>query len=145
MDYLGLLADKKIRREPAARGQVGAQVAAARRDLETARRLGPEEEWTFNIAYNAMLLAGRAVMFSEEYRPTAGEGAHAAVIEFLRIRLDPSFEPMLDLMDRMRRQRHRIAYDAEGTVSRSQIIEAVKTAEDFVGRIEILLVPQAQS
>lgn len=84
-------------------------------------------------------------MFSEEYRPTTGEGGHAAVIEFLRIRLDPSFEPMLDLMDRMRRQRHRIAYDAEGTVSRSQIIEAVKTAEDFVGRIEVLLVPQAQS
>ncbi len=73
--------------------------------------MGSREEWAFNIAYNAMLLAGRAVMFSAGYRPTAGEGGHVAVVEFLRIRLDNSFQSTLEVMDRMRRQRHRIAYD----------------------------------
>jgi len=115
------------------------QLAAARRDLETARKLGSDDEWAYSIAYNAMLLAGRAVMFSEEYRPTAGEGGHAAVVEFLRIRLDPSFAPMLAVMDRMRRQRHRIAYDAVGSVSKKQITEAIGTAEEFVTVVESLL------
>ena len=141
MSYSKLLADRKIRREPGVKVQVGDQQAAAKRDLEAARKFGSDEEWTFNIAYNAMLLAGRAVMFSEGYRPTTGEGGHAAVIEFLRIRLDPSFRPMLDLMDRMRRQRHRITYEAIETVSPAQIAEALKTAEEFVLRIEALLAP----
>ncbi len=138
-NYSNLLRDKKIHPEPAVRGQVGAQLAAARRDLETARRFGPREEWTYSIAYNAMLLAGRAVIFAEGYRPTTGEGGHAAVVEFLRIRCDPSFSSILDLMDRMRRQRHRITYEGVGAVSRTVIVEAVKTAEDFVAKIEALL------
>lgn len=140
-DYSILLKDGRILIEPAARGQVAEQLAAARRDLETIRRLGSEEEWTYNIAYNAMLLAGRAVMFSEGYRPTVGEGGHVAVVEFLRIRLHVSFQLIIDVMDRMRRQRHRIAYDTVGSVSAAQIAEAMKTAEDFVARIEALLKP----
>jgi hypothetical protein len=83
MRYSGLLRDNKVRAEPATRSQVDDQLAAARRDLAAARKLGVHEEWAFSIAYNAMLLVGRAVMFSEGYRPTA-EGGHAAVIEFLR-------------------------------------------------------------
>lgn len=143
MNYSTLLADRKIRREPAARRQVSAQLAAARRDLETARRLGSEDEWSFNIAYNTMLLAGRALMVSEGYRPTTGEGGHAAVVEFLRVRLGPPFGPMLDLMDRMRRQRHRIAYEDEGTVSEAQIAESVEIGKDFVKKIEAVPVPPA--
>lgn len=74
-------------------------------------------------------------MFSEGYRPTSA-GGHVAVIEFLRIRLDASFAEMVQAMDRMRRQRHRIIYDASGTVSPSQIREAVETAEQFFFQIE---------
>lgn len=67
-NYSHLLEDRSILREPAARGQVKQQLAAARRDLETARRLLTDEnQWAYTIAYNAMLLAGRAVVFSEGY------------------------------------------------------------------------------
>lgn len=141
MNYSRLLADRKIRAEPGVRTQVQAQIAGARRDIETAKRFGSDEQWTYNIAYNAMLLAGRAVMFSEGYRPTTGEGGHAAVIDFLRIKLDASFGPLLDIMDRMRRQRHRITYEGEPAVSRAQITEAIQTAEKFVGMIEAILRP----
>lgn len=106
MPYSRLLADRKIHHEPAAKAQVGDQLAAARRDLATAQRFGANEEWSYNIAYNAMLLAGR---------------------------------PILDLMDRMRRQRHRIAYEAVGFVSENQIVEALKTAQEFVHNMESLL------
>lgn len=138
-NYSRLLEDRRILREPAARGQVKQQLGAARRDLETARGLLTDEnEWAYNIAYNAMLLAGRAVMFSDGYRPTT-TGGHAAVVDFLRIRLDASFAEMVQMMDRMRRQRHRIIYDAPGTVSPSQIREAVLTAQEFLSQIEELI------
>lgn len=61
-----------------------------------------ENEGAFNIAYNTMLLAGRAIMFSEGYRPTSA-GGHAAVVEFLSIRLDASFSDVVQTMERMRR------------------------------------------
>jgi len=138
-NYSHLLEDRRIQREPAVRGQVNQQLAAARRDLETARGLlAGENEWAYTIAYNAMLLAGRAVMFSEGYRPTT-TGGHAAVVEFLRIRLDASFAEMVQMMDRMRRQRHRIIYDAPGTVSPSQIREAGLPAQQFLSQIEELI------
>ncbi|HYM91700.1 MAG TPA: HEPN domain-containing protein [bacterium] len=138
-NYSRLLEDRRIEREPAARGQVAQQLSAAQRDLETARGLlAGENEWAYTIAYNAMLLAGRAVMFSEGYRPTT-TGGHAAVVEFLRIHLGPSFAEMTQTMDRMRRQRHRITYDAPGTVSPGQIREAVQTAQQFLSQIEKLI------
>jgi uncharacterized protein (UPF0332 family) len=138
-NYSRLLEDRRIEREPAVRGQVAQQLSAAQRDLETARGLlAGENEWAYSIAYNAMLLAGRAVMFSEGYRPTT-TGGHAVVVEFLRIRLGSPFDEMVQTMDRMRRQRHRITYDAPGAVSPSQIREAVRTAEGFVSQIERLL------
>lgn len=141
-NYSPLLADRRIRQEPTARGQVKEQLAAARRDLDTARGLlASENEWAYTIAYNAMLLAGRAVIFSEGYRPTA-TGGHAAVVEFLRIRLGPSFAEMILTLDRMQRQRHRILYDAPGTVSPSQIREAVQAAEQFLSQIEELIAPK---
>ncbi len=89
MSYSKLLADRKIRREPGVKAQVGDQQAAARRDLAAARK----------------------------------------------------FRPMLDLMDRMRRQRHRITYEAIETVSSTQIAEALQTAQEFVLRTEALLAP----
>ena len=139
MSYSQLLRARRIRKEPAARRQVSAQVAAARRDLATARILMErEDEWAYNIAYNAMHLAGRAVMFAEGYRPTA-EGGHAAVVDFLRIRLGPSFLDTVELLDRMRRQRHRITYESVGVVTPTQIREAVGTAEEFIAKVEALL------
>lgn len=135
-NYSSLLADNKIRSEPAVKGQVRGQLAAATRDLKTAHKLGAEDAWAFSIAYNAMLHARRAVMFSEGYRPTSGERGHVAVVEFLRIRLDSSFAPLIDVLDRMRRQRHRLTYESEVAVSKSQTEAAIRTAANFVDRIE---------
>ncbi len=64
-----------------------------------------------------MLLAGRAVVFSVVRRDDPDVGPHA-------------------------RQRHRILYDAPGTVSPSQIREAVQAAEQFLSQIEELIAPK---
>jgi hypothetical protein len=39
-------------------------------------------EWAWNIAYNAILSAGRTLMFSKGYRPMV-DGRHITVWEFL--------------------------------------------------------------
>ena len=45
-------------------------MALARRDIDTARTLlSTDCDWAYNIAYNAVLQAGRALMFAKGYRP----------------------------------------------------------------------------
>ncbi len=44
----------------------------AKRDIKTARHIleDGDHDWSYAISYNAMLQAGRALMFSEGVRPT---------------------------------------------------------------------------
>lgn len=62
---------------------VGNAIHLASRDLKTAEHVlnGGDYDWSLAISYNAMLQAGRALMFSEGVR-SRGESRHFAVIEF---------------------------------------------------------------
>ena len=69
---------EKIRIE---RKQIVSNLKRARKDLITAKaNLDIDEEWTYTIAYHAMLRAGRALMFAKGYRPK-GKDQHKTVVE----------------------------------------------------------------
>lgn len=134
-DYSELLDGGRVKRGRFARRQVENCLAIARRDLETARAvIDNSPEWSFNIAYNAMHQAGRALMFHAGYR-AVGEGHHATVVRFLEVALGAEFEDPLALLDRMRRKRNRATYDSVGTISRNEAGEAIGAAEEFVAEI----------
>ncbi len=100
----------------------------AKRDASVSRQvLDSDSDWAFNIAYNAMLQAARAWMFSKGYRP-AGEAAHAAVVTFLEATAGNRFQRQVTLLDMMRRKRHRAVYDQPGTISSFEAQEAVKAS-----------------
>jgi len=62
--------------------QINANLNRARRDLVTAKaNLEIDEEWSYAIAYHAMLRAGRALMFAIGYRPR-GKDQHKTVVDF---------------------------------------------------------------
>ena len=64
----------------------------AKRDLKTALDVYDKKDydWAFSIAYNAMLQAGRALMFSQGFRPK-GEYKHVSVIEFVKKKFGDEF------------------------------------------------------
>ena len=75
----------------------------ALRDVTTARTLlDSNEDWAYNIAYNAVLQAGRALMFSKGYRPD-GANQHISVVKFAELFLD---EHDSIIFDRMRSEEH---------------------------------------
>ena len=74
MAYESLLKKGLIKSFNAAPSQISDRIGLARRDVDTARTLS-NSDWVYNIAYNAMLQAARALMFAEGYR-TAGGGCH---------------------------------------------------------------------
>jgi uncharacterized protein (UPF0332 family) len=109
--------------------------------LRTAKRLfeSGDYDWCLAVAYNAMLQAGRALMYSMGYRPSASYG-HVAVLKFLRAAArDKLGEDLLTLLDRARRKRHRAVYEEAEITSKKEAGECLKWANKFVSKVRGLL------
>jgi uncharacterized protein (UPF0332 family) len=113
----------------------------ARRDLEVAKKVFEEESysWSFAIAYNSMLQAGRALMFSRGFKP-AGEHKHISVVRFLHDALGNELtDRMITIFDRMRKKRHAMVYDEPDVISEQEAKNAIVWAEEFIGKVENIL------
>jgi len=107
----------------------------AERDLKTATRiLDADLDWAYNITYNAILQAARALMLAQGYRPR-GQSQHATVVEFIRLTLGSGFRHQIALFDQMRRKRHQLVYDIAGLVSRQEAQQALAFARQIVAEI----------
>jgi uncharacterized protein (UPF0332 family) len=113
--------------------QVQEHLKLAERDIKTSQKIIAEDwDWAFSIAYNAILQAGRTLMFYKGYRPTSGEGAHLAVVQFAEVTFGETFENEISLFDKMRRKRHKVIYDVAGIISQHEARQAFKFAKKFV-------------
>ena len=114
--------------------QIRNEAEIARSDLASAKeilRIG-DWKWAYNAAYNAMLQAGRGLMFSKGYRPR-GQEHHVAVVSFVQAVYASNFPPdVLETFERARRRRSDATYDRPGTISESQARTVVEKAEIFV-------------
>ena len=118
---------------PATRSEIENCILLAERDLSVAD--SSRSGWAFNIAYNAMLRAGRAWMFSQGYRPR-GETGHVAVVQFAGATLGKDAAGFVALFDSMRRKRHRAVYDEPGIVSSQELRSALSAAKAFLALVK---------
>jgi uncharacterized protein (UPF0332 family) len=125
-----------IKKLPYDRKKVDDAIALAHRDLRTSRTiLTTDQDWAYTIAYNAVLQAGRALMFSKGYRPD-GANQHISVVKFAELFLDKQDAVTFD---RMRRKRHSSVYDMAGSISETEAESAVSHAKGLIRKIEDLL------
>ena len=85
-------------------------IQLAERDLKTAENVfnDGDYDWSFAISYNAMLQAGRALMFSEGFRPR-GEYKHVSVVEFVKTKFGSKFaNKLLFMFDKIRKKRQKM-------------------------------------
>ncbi len=128
-----------IRRLPIDTIKVRDSFRLAERDIKTSKRLVEEDpDWAFSIAYNAILQAGRSLMFSQGYRPV-GKAQHVPVIRFVEASLGPEVSKAVTAFDMMRRKRHRAVYDTAGSVSSLEANNAISRAEEFLKKIKTTL------
>lgn len=121
-----------IKRLPRDMKKIEDSLNLAKRDVNVARSVLNENcDWAFSIAYNAMLQAVRALMFSKGYRPT-GSNQHISVVRFAELFLR---EEDVIILDRMRRKRHITIYDTAGTISEIEAENIVIRAEKLVQEI----------
>ncbi|MFQ6080829.1 MAG: HEPN domain-containing protein [Candidatus Bathyarchaeia archaeon] len=141
-----LLRDRIIQRIKPNEKTAKRNLKIASRDLSAAKHLLAEEnyDWALSIAYNAMLQAGRALMFLKGFRPSAQFG-HIAVVRYIRVAFREQLtERMVDVFDQMRRKRHRAVYEAVDVVSRNEAQNAIKWAEEFVNKVKEVVLEQGR-
>ncbi|MGB7533974.1 MAG: HEPN domain-containing protein [Halobacteriota archaeon] len=125
-----------IKRLPVDKKKVEDALNIAKRDIKVAKSvLREDDDWAFSIAYNAMLQAIRALMFSKGYRPS-GRNQHISVVRFAELFLR---REEVIVLDRMRRKRHATIYDTAGTISEKEAENAVERAEKLIREIERML------
>ncbi len=138
-----LLTERIIEKTKKDSRQAKKKMSLARRDLKTARNnfMNKNFDWALAIAYNAMLQAGRALMFSEGYRPI-GRYEHVGVMRFLHERFKSELtDRLVYFLDKTRRKRHRVVYDEEGIISAGEAETAINLAKEFLDKAEDILSP----
>ena len=116
-----------IKKLPIDKKKVEDAVLHARHDIKTARVIFQTDyDWAYTIAYNAVLQAGRALMFSKGYRPD-GNSQHISVVKFAGLFLDNNDAI---IFDRMRRKRNSSVYESSGTVTENEAEFAVSKSGD---------------
>lgn len=130
MSLTALENDGFIKRYKMGKKQIEQQMELANRDFSVAKDTR-DYDWAFSILYNAVLQAGRALMFYFGWRPTDKE-PHKSVMKFLREVMDKKELEALDFFDKMRIKRHQAVYDHIGVVSKEELNYSFKLVSGFI-------------
>lgn len=121
--------------------QIKKEMDIATSDLASAKKMLIIQEWGWahNAAYNAMLQAGRALIFSKGYRPKSSEH-HIAVVSFVEAVYSAKFSSeVLQAFGKARLRRSESMYDRAGSISEMQGKNLVGKAEIFVNQAKEIL------
>ncbi len=134
MDLKMLLNEGMVEELESTPEMVRQTMEGAGKDLKSAREVfgTGNFDWALVIAYNAMLQAGRAFMYSRGYRPR-GQYKHLAVARFAASEMPIETIPLIRLFDKMRIRRHKVVYEIRDTVSKSEAEGSIGKAEEFIG------------
>ncbi len=117
--------------------QIEKVMLKARRCVKSAKILfeSDDEDAAFQLAYEAMLFAGRALFFSNNLRPRAA-GSHKIVVDFVAEVMGQDFKVLADIFDNMRRKRNYLIYGIGSETSKQEAKNGIENAKEFVVKIE---------
>lgn len=133
--------DKFWEKIESSRSLVENALQLSQRDLKTAKDLFKDKnyDWAFSISYNAMLQAGRALMFSKGFRPR-GEYKHVSVVEFVKKEFGKEFsDKILFMFNKIRKKRHTVVYEQTKIISKEEADNSLKIAEEFVNKVKEII------
>ena len=135
MDYERFIRDKLIKRQEPDFKQIGHQLQRSLRDLKTAEaNLEIDLTWSFTIAYHSMIRAGRALIYSKGYLPTA-KNSHKTIVEFTRLALGDEYQSLIGKFNRMRRKRHDFIYETKNHITSHEAKSSLESAKKLIDKI----------
>ena len=135
MPYERLLREGRIRRHRTNPQEIARLFQVVERDLADAAITALSADRRFATAYNAVLQAATAVMYSEGYR-AHGIGHHSTTFEFLKEAMGPGITSLADYFDDCRRKRNRADYVGAGYISVTEAEDLLKEARKFAAQVQ---------
>lgn len=136
IDFNYYLKKGYLKPQPANFKQINQQISRAEKDLITfSSVLLNDPEWAATIAYQAMLRAGRALLFSYGYLPADGQ-QHKTVVDTSGKILGPDFDLLVKQFEKLRRKRNVFFYDSEDSSNVAEAKKAGDTAKELIALIK---------
>jgi len=136
MTWKKLLDENKLQKKSISDAEVKAVFTKAQKTLRSAKRLLDEdEESAYQLAYEAMLIGGRSLMFSCGVKPRV-VGAHKITVEFCEAFLGEDYRLFIEKLDRARKKRHYLIYGIGQIISATEAQNLIDTSSDFLHVIE---------
>lgn len=136
MAWRKLLSENKIQRKSVSAAEVKTVFVKAQKTLRSAEHLLDEdEESAYQLAYEAMLIAGRALMFSCGVKPRS-VGAHKITVEFCEAFFGKNYCLFIEKIDRARKKRHYLMYGIGQIISSTEAKNLIETAKTFLNIIK---------
>ena len=112
--------------------QVLGVLKKSRRSIKSAKLLiEDDQENSYQLAYEAMLFAGRALVFSFGFRPRAA-GSHKIVVDFSKKVLGKEISTLVFKFNKMRKIRHYLVYGTGLYISEIDSRNAISSAVKFL-------------
>ena len=112
--------------------QVLGVLKKSRRSIKSAKLLiEDDQENSYQLAYEAMLLAGRALVFSFGFRPRAA-GSHKIVVDFSKKVLGKEIATLVFKFNKMRKIRHYLVYGTGLYISEVDSRNAISSVAKFL-------------
>lgn len=140
MNYQEFIKKGLLQKQEVGFDQINKIIERAYRNIKSAKTLIKDEdkEGGFRFAYEAMLLAGRALVFSYGLRPRA-LGSHKIVVDFTGLVLGEEYKLLVQKFDRMRKKRNYLIYGIGLIISGTEAENAINAAENFLETIRKLI------
>ncbi len=127
--------DKLLKRQRPDFKQISHQLERSLKDLKTAEaNLEIDLTWSYTIAYHSMIRAGRALIFSKGYLPTA-KNSHKTIVELTKLMLGEEYNSLTSRFNRMRRRRHDFIYDSKNHVTPQEAESSLEAAKKLIQKI----------
>jgi len=125
----------RLREEKIGFIQIEGLLKDAMKDIKEAKAtLNLGERGPFLLAYQAMLKAGRALLFLEGLRPADG-AQHKTVVEACEVFLGLTFKNLVEQFEEMRRKRNQLVYEYGSLLSHGEVESALHDAEEWIQAI----------
>ena len=139
MNFEELVEIGKVKRIKATESEIQELLELAERDLKTAEFASSQDwDWSFAIAYNAVLQASRAFMYSKGYRPTSQE-THKSTFNFAKIALGREYEALISYFDRMREKRNRTLYEVSRQITETEVRQMLAKAKYYIEIVKLAI------
>lgn len=137
MTWKKLVEKGDLQKKPISSKEIDGILSKARKCLSASEILLKEKihEPAFKEAYDAMLLASRALMFSLGYKPRT-VGAHTITINFCELYFGKETKLIIEKFKRMKQKRNYLIYGAGLMVSMTETKNSIKSAKDWIDIIE---------